>query len=120
MSTEEKKEYNKNLGQKIDNDFEHIVEFFRDNNIVIPESYESIFENHLHALIDRVINNQCVSIEESEMDNIESEINKEDYTLAENAVSDLFTKYDREKSTCEIKLLAIYLTLIRKFEANRL
>ena len=98
---------------KIENDFDYINAFLKENSIVVPENYLPIFENHLHALIDRIRNDECVVIDESETDNIDAEINEDDAQLAHTILSGLFSKYGIEESVSEEKLLAIYLTLLR-------
>ena len=94
---------------------EYISEQLALHNIKIPEEYQTVFDNHVDVLTQRILNNECVSTDTSEM---EEQLDQESLDLSEKTLSHLFTEYGVEPSRTEIVLFAIYINLAKEEEKN--
>ncbi len=88
-------------------DINYIEKFLNERQLELPEAYGLPFANHVVMMVERIRNNECINMESTS-----DEIQPETVAVAEEMLQPLFQKYQIEKNESEIKLMAIYLTLM--------
>ena len=86
-----------------------------ENDVVIPDEYKDVFNNHIDVLAKRISENECVDVDVTEM---EKELSKDSLSLAREILVPIFEKFKVSESKTEIALFALYINLAKKEELN--
>lgn len=94
---------------------ESILKSVKKEGLIIPEEYQAVFMNHLNVLKQRLINGECLTVEDEPM---KSQLRKESIDTAEKMLRPLLIEYGAPKNTSEVVLLAIYIDLAERSIKN--
>lgn len=94
---------------------EAILQSVKEEGLVIPSEYQEVFKNHLDVLTKRLIDGECLTVEDEPM---KSQLRKESLDIAEKILRPLLIEYGVPENKSEVVLLAIYIDLAERSSKN--
>lgn len=90
---------------------QYINDCLKQKEIIIPEEYRKVFDNHVTVLSERILNDECVDIDVTEM---EKEFSEDSKAVAAEILKPLFDKYNVKERKAETALFALYINLAKE------
>ena len=88
----------------------HILGYLKNQGIQIPEEFKDVFMHHIDVLAYRLAHNECVSMDDEEL---QMQISPENMKLAEDMLEPLFKTYSQPRNKTEEALIAIYISMAK-------
>ncbi|MBQ1477275.1 MAG: PRD domain-containing protein [Erysipelotrichaceae bacterium] len=96
--------------ERIENVQEYIDHSLAEKDIVVPEEFRPVFENHVNVLSRRLENDECVNEDPSEL---EKQLSTDSIETSKEILKPLFLQFGVEENRSEIALFALYINLAK-------